>query len=88
MSLVGRNSDVSAFVATTWQVPAEVEVRESTFVMEQFAAFELVTEKLTAPAPFPPVVPSFKSVKYVPESVEREKLDCAALFTVNCAEEV
>ena len=60
---MGRNSVVPAFVATTWQVPAEVEVRESMFAIEQFAAFELVTAKFTAPAPLPPVEPNFKSVK-------------------------
>jgi hypothetical protein len=73
VSYAGRNSDVPAFVATTWQVPADDEVSESMFEIEQLAGFELVSEKLTVPVSLPPLVVNLRSVRYVPEVEVREK---------------
>jgi hypothetical protein len=66
---------VAALVATTWQVPADVEVSESLFEIEQPAVPVLLTANETVPVSLPPVVKSRRLVRYVPEVEEKVNPD-------------
>jgi hypothetical protein len=53
-------------VATTWQLPADVEVKDSELIIEQLAVPVALTVKETVPVSVPPDVVNCKFVRKVP----------------------
>jgi hypothetical protein len=54
-------------VATTWQLPADVDVNDSELMTEQLAVPAALTVKETVPVSEPPEVVNCKFVRKVPE---------------------
>ena len=53
-------------MATTWQSPADVEVKDSELIIEQLAVPVALTVKDTVPVSVPPDVVNCKFVRKVP----------------------
>ena len=56
------------FVATIWQLPAVVDVKESELTSEQLAVPALLTANDTVPVSEPPEVINCKLVRNVPDT--------------------
>jgi hypothetical protein len=69
---------VPNFVATTWQLPADVEVKDSELIIEQLAVPVALTVKETVPVSEPPEVVNCKFARKVPAVELKLNTDCAA----------
>ncbi len=70
------------FVATTWQLPADVDVNDSELMTEQLAVPAVLTVKETVPVSEPPEVVNCKFVRKTPDCEFKLSADWSARLIV------